>query len=56
MKTRGKLTEGILEKKESDRFLSNVQKLKNLKSGQLNNLNIVVKKNRLKRNNKNGIF
>ncbi len=50
------LTEGILEKNESDRFLRNVQKLKNLKSGQLNNLNIVVKKNRLKRNNKKGIF
>tara|TARA_B110001452_G_scaffold215815_1_gene187056 strand:+ start:223 stop:528 length:306 start_codon:yes stop_codon:yes gene_type:complete len=50
------LTEDILEKKESDRFLKNVQKLKSLKSGQLNELNIEVKKNKLKRNNKKGIF
>ena len=50
------LTENILSKKESDRFLKIVQNLKKLKSGQLNKLNIEVKKNRLKRNLKKGIF
>ncbi len=50
------LTEGILDKNESDRFLKNVQNLKNLKVGQLNKLNIVVKKNKIKKNNKIGIF
>ena len=50
------LTEGILEKKESDRFLKTVQNLKNLKSGQLQRLNIEIKKSRLKRNLKKGIF
>ena len=50
------LTEGILDKKESDRFLKNVQNLKNLKSGQLDKLNIEIKKNKLKRNLKKGIF
>ena len=50
------LTENILTKKESDRFLKIVQNLKKLKSGQLDNLNIEVKKNKLKRNLKKGIF
>ena len=50
------LTENILSKKESDRFLKVVQNLKKLKSGQLNKLNIEVKKNKLKRNLKKGIF
>ena len=50
------LTENILEKQESDRFLKTVQKLKKLKPGQLNKLNIVVKRNKLKRNLKKGIF
>ena len=50
------LTEGILDKKESNRFLKTVQNLKNLKSGQLHKLNIEVKKSKLKRNNKKGIF
>ena len=50
------LTENILDKKESDRFLKNVQKLKSLKSGQLDKLNIEVKKSKLKRNHKKGIF
>ena len=50
------LTENILEKKESDRFLKNVQNLRYLKSGQLDKLNIEVKKSKLKRNNKKGIF
>ena len=50
------LTKGILNKKESDRFLKTVQKLKSLKSGQLDKLNITVKKNQLKKNFKKGIF
>ena len=50
------LTENILSKKESDRFLKTVQNLKKLKSGQLNKLNIEVKKSQLKRNLKKGIF
>ena len=50
------LTKGILNKKESDRFLKTVQRLKRLKSGQLDKLNITVKKNQLKKNLKKGIF
>ena len=50
------LTEGILDKRESDLFLKNVQNLKNLKSGQLDRLNLMVKKSKLKRNLKKGIF
>ena len=34
------LTDGILDKKESARFLKVVQNLKNLKAGELNKLNI----------------
>ena len=50
------LTDGILDKKESSRFLKTVQNLKNLKSGQLYKLNIKVKKNQIKKNFKKGIF
>ena len=50
------LTEGILDKKESNRFLKTVENLRNLKSGQLHKLNIEVRRNKLKRNNKKGIF
>ena len=50
------LTENILEKKESDRFLKAVQNLKKLKSGQLDKFNIEVKKSKIKRNFKKGIF
>jgi 2-methylcitrate dehydratase len=50
------LTENILSKKESNRFLKVVQNLKKLKSGHLDKLNIEVKKNNLKRNLKKGIF
>ena len=38
------LTKGILDKNESNRFLKTVQKLRNLKSGQLDKLNIEIKK------------
>ena len=50
------LTENILDKKESNRFLKIVQNLKKLKAGQLDKLNIQVKKNKIKRNLKKGIF
>ena len=50
------LTESILSRKESDRFLKAVQNLKNLKSGQLDQLNIEIKKNNLRRNLRKGIF
>ncbi len=50
------LTEGILNKKEIERFLKTVQNLKKLKPGQLDRLNIVVNKNKIKRNLKEGIF
>ena len=50
------LTKGIISKKESDRFLKAVQKLKKLKPGQLSLLNIEVRNSQLKKNNKKGIF
>ncbi len=50
------LTKDILDKKESDRFLKNVQNLRKLKSGQLDKLNIEVRNNKLKKNNQKGIF
>ena len=50
------LTDGIISKKESARFLKVVQNLKKLKPGQLDKLNIEVKKSKLKRNFKKGIF
>ncbi len=50
------LTEGIIDKKESDRFLKIVQNLKKIKSGQLEKLNIEVKRSKIKRNFKKGIF
>ena len=50
------LTDGILDKKESSRFLRAVQNLQNLKKGELNKLNIQIKKNQIKKNLKKGIF
>ena len=50
------LTEGIISKNESNRFLKTVQNLRKLKSGQLNKLNIEMKKSKLKRNLKKAIF
>ena len=50
------LTENILDINESNRFLRTVQNLKKLKSGQLDKLNIQIKKSKLKRNLKKGIF
>jgi len=45
-----------LSKKESDRFLKDVQNLKKLKNNQLTKLNIEVSRRYLKSNNKKGIF
>jgi len=50
------LTKNIISKKEIDRFLKNVQNLKKLKSGQLNKLNIEIRKSNLKKNKRKGIF
>ena len=50
------LTENIISKKESDRFLKSVQNLKKLKKGNLDKLNIEVSKKFLKINYKKGIF
>ena len=50
------LTEDILDNKEIKRFLKTVQNLKKLKSGQLDKLNLEVKKSKIKRNFKKGIF
>ena len=50
------LTEDIISKNESNRFLKTVQNLRKLKSGQLNKLNIEIKKAKLKRNLKKAIF
>ena len=50
------LTEDIISKNESNRFLKTVQNLRKLKSGQLNKLNIEIKKSKLKRNLKRAIF
>ena len=50
------LTNNFLDKKESSRFLKTVQNLKKLKSGELDKLNIQVKKSKIKKNFKKGIF
>ncbi len=50
------LTEDIISKNESNRFLKTVQNLGKLKSGQLNKLNIEINKSKLKRNLKKAIF
>ena len=50
------LTENILDKKESSRFLKTVQNLKNLRPGELNKLNVQIKRSQIKKNTKKGIF
>ena len=50
------LTDKIISRKESLKFLNTVQRLKKLKKGQLTKLNIEVNKKYLKQNNKKGIF
>ncbi len=50
------LTDKVISKKESERFLKDVQNCKNLKNGQLDKLNIEINKKFLKKNNRAGIF
>ena len=50
------LTDKILSKKESQRFLKVVQNLKKLKPGHLEKLNIEISSKKIKRNNKKSIF
>ena len=50
------LTEGIVSKKESERFLKTVQSLRRLKSGQLDRLNVEVTNKIIKRNKRKSIF
>ena len=50
------LTDNIISRKESLRFIKTVQNLKKIKKGQLTKLNIEVSKKYLKKNNKIGIF
>ena len=50
------LTDNIISRKESIRFIKTVQNLKKIKKGQLTKLNIEVSKKYLKKNNKIGIF
>ncbi len=50
------LTDKIISKKESNRFLNIVQNLTKLKPGQLDKLNIEINKSKLIKNNKKGIF
>ena len=50
------LTKDIITKDESERFLKTVQNLRKLKPGQLNRLNIEIKKTKIKRNLKKAIF
>ena len=50
------LTDGIISKKESKRFLKVVQNLRNLKNGQLDKLNVEVSNKIMKRNKRKSIF
>ena len=50
------LTKDIIPKKESDRFLRDIQNLRKLKSNQLHKLNIEINKRNIKKNKKIGIF
>ena len=50
------LTDKFLSKKESKRFLKNVQNLRKLKKGQLDKLNIEVGIKQVKKNNQKSIF
>jgi len=50
------LTERIITKNETNRFLNDVQNLKKLKSKQLHKLNVEINSKKLKTNSKKGIF
>ncbi len=50
------LTDKIISRKESERFLNEVQNLKKLKSGQLDKLNIEINNKKVKRDKRKSIF
>ena len=50
------LTDNMLSKKESQRFLKAAQNLKKIKSGHLDKLNVEISSKKIKRNNKKSIF
>jgi len=50
------LTDKILTKKESERFLKIVKNLKKIKSGQLDKLNVEISSKKIKRNKNKSIF
>ena len=50
------LTDKMLSKKESERFLKTVQNLRNLKNGQLDKLNIEIDKKKIQKNKRKSIF
>ena len=50
------LTKSILQEKEINRFLNVVKNLKKLKKGDLYKLNLEIKRNKIKRNKRKGIF
>ena len=50
------LTKSILQDKEINRFLNVVKNLKKLKKGDLCKLNLEIKRNKIKRNKRKGIF
>ncbi len=50
------LTKSILQDKEINRFLNVVKNLKKLKKGDLYKLNFEIKRNKIKRNKRKGIF
>ena len=50
------LTKSILQDKEINRFLNIVKNLKKLKKGDLYKLNLEIKRNKIKRNKRKGIF
>ena len=50
------MTKNVLSKKESKRFLKDVQNLKKIKPGQLKKLNLSIGKTKIKKNSKKGIF
>ena len=50
------LTDNIISRKESERFLKEVQNLKKLKNGQLDKLNIEINNKKIKKNKRKSIF
>ena len=50
------LTNGIIDEKESDRFLKDVQKLRHMRPGELSKLNVQVKNKLFQKKGRIGIF